>query len=87
MHDGGKHGVDLGSGYKNDKACATFVEYIAQEQRELLANTLAKAKFFSIQSDGSTDVANVENELFVALYLDPHAPDGKVHVRNRFLSV
>ena len=82
-----KHGVDLGSGYKNDKACATFVEYIAQGQRELLANTLAKAKFFSIQSNGSTDAANVENELFVALYLDPHAPDGKVHVCNRFLSV
>lgn len=78
-----KHGINLGSGYKNDKACATFVEYIAQEQRELLANTLSKAKFFSIQSDGSTDAANVENELFVALYLDPHAPDGKVHVRNR----
>ena len=27
-----KHGVDLGSGYKNDKACATFVEYIAKQQ-------------------------------------------------------
>jgi len=33
-----KHGVDLGSGYKNDQTCATFVEYIAQEQRTLLAN-------------------------------------------------
>ena len=25
-----KHGVDLGSGYKNDKACSTFVEYITE---------------------------------------------------------
>ena len=58
-----KHGVDLGSDYKNDKACATFVEYIAKQQRELLSSTLAKAKFFSIQADGSTDVGNVENEL------------------------
>ena len=71
-----KHGVDLGSGYKNDKACATFVEYIAQQQRKLLTSTLAKAKFFSIQADGSTNVGNVENELFLALYLDPHAPGG-----------
>ena len=82
-----KNGVDLGSGYKNDKACATFVEYIAQQQSELLTSTLAKAKFFSIQANGSTDVGNVENELFLALYLDPDAPDGKVHVCSRFLSV
>ena len=63
------------------------MEYIAQEQSKLLTNTLAKAKFFSIPSYGSTNAASIENELFVALYLDPHAPDGKVHVRNRFLSV
>ena len=30
------HGVDLGQGYKNDQACATFVEYIAREQRDIL---------------------------------------------------
>ena len=24
-----KHGVDLGPGYRNDHACATFIEYIA----------------------------------------------------------
>ena len=29
-----KHGVHLGTGYKNDKACAVFVEFIAQERRE-----------------------------------------------------
>jgi len=26
------YGIVLGSGYKNDQACATFVEYIALEQ-------------------------------------------------------
>jgi len=41
-----KYGVDLGSGYKNDQACATFVSYIAQEQRQLLACAVAKAKIF-----------------------------------------
>ena len=45
-----KHGVDLGTGCKNNQACATFVEYIAQSQREKLADVLGKAKFFSIQT-------------------------------------
>ena len=31
-----KHGVDLGAGYKNNQACAIFVDYIAQAQREAL---------------------------------------------------
>ena len=49
------HGVDLGTGYKNDQACATFIEYIAREQRDILVKQLDKAKFYSIQADGSTD--------------------------------
>ena len=32
-----KHGTDLGTGYKNNQACATFVEYIAQSLKEGLA--------------------------------------------------
>ena len=32
-----RHGVDLGHGYKNELACATFIDYIAQEQRQGLA--------------------------------------------------
>ena len=82
-----RHGVDLGSGYKNDQACAEFVKYIAQEWRALLNSTLSKAKFFSIQGDGSTDSGNIEEELFLVLYFDPRAEDGKVHVRDKFLSV
>ena len=58
-----KHGVDLGSGYKNNQACAVFIEYIAQAMKETLVNILAKAKFFSIQGDGSTDSANVEDDI------------------------
>ena len=37
-----------------------------------------------MQADGSTDAGNVENELFLALYFDPYAKDGKVHVRYKF---
>ena len=35
----------------------------------------------------SMNAGNVENKLFLALYFDLYAKDGKVHVRNRFLSV
>ena len=42
------HGVDLGLGYKNRQACSVFVEYIAKEQRQNLADTLGKCKFFAV---------------------------------------
>ena len=57
------------------------MEYIAQSQREGLADMLAKAKFFSIQADGSTDSANIEDELFLTLYFDAHTQDGRVPVQ------
>ena len=63
------------------------MEYIAQSQIEGLAAVLAKAKFLSIQADGSTDSANIEDELFLVLYFDAHSQDGVVHVQNRFLTV
>lgn len=82
-----KHGVELGTGYKNNQACAVFIEYIAEKQRILLNEKLKKAKYFSIQADGSTDCANKEEELFHALFFDPYADDGKVHVRSKFFAV
>ena len=49
-------------------------------------SALAGAKFFSLQADGSTDAGKVEDELFLVLYFDLHAKDGKVHVHDRFLT-
>ena len=44
-----KHrGAQLGQGYKNDRACSMFIEYIARDQQERLVATLSKAHFFSI---------------------------------------
>ena len=82
-----QHGVQLGTGYKNNQACSVFVEYIAKEQRIMLREQLKMAKFFSIQADGSTDCANKEEELFLVLYFDPYSDDGKVHVRSKFFAV
>ncbi len=43
-----RHGVDLGPGYKNDQACATFLEFIAREQQEILLTALSSSKVFSL---------------------------------------
>ena len=73
----------MGAGYKNIQACAVFVDYIAQAQREALAVQLVKA---NIQADGRTDSENVEDKLCL-VYFDPYTQDGKVHVRNKCLTV
>ena len=82
-----RHGVNLGTGYKNEKACATFVDFISLEQQHIVVNSLAKARFFSLQLDGSTDSGNVEDEVFLVVYSDLFSTDGRIHVRNEFLTV
>ena len=82
-----KHGVVLGTGYKNNQACSVFTEYIAKEQRILLNQKLKNVHYFSIQADGSTDCANKEEELYLVLYFDPYTDDGKVHIRSKFFAV
>ena len=77
----------MGAGHKNNQACAGFVDCIGQAQKEALGAQLAKAKFFSIQADGSTDSANIEDELYLLVYFDPLTNDGVVHVRNKFFTV
>ena len=79
-----RHGVNLGQGYKNDLACSMFVDYIARDMRENLCDILQAANVFSIQMDGATDTANMEEELFLAVYFDPYSEDGSVHVRNKY---
>lgn len=46
------HGVDLGTSYNNNQACAGILEQDFTEQLAIVQN---KAKFFSTQADGSTD--------------------------------
>ena len=48
---------------------------------------IAKAKFFSILLDGSTDSANVDDEVLLVLWFDPEGSDEKVHTRMSFLKV
>jgi len=72
--------------YKNDHACASFVNFIALDQLEFLKTQLRE---FNIQSDASTNAAstnaaNKECELFMVQYLDCKATDGQLHIRDRF---
>ena len=82
-----RHGVDLGQGYKNDRSCATFMEFIARDLQEQLMKALSRSKFFSLQADGSTDAGNIEEELFLVLYFNPYSQDGKVHICDSFFTV
>lgn len=82
-----KHGVDLGNGYKNDHACATFTIFIAKELRVALCNELSLQIFFSLQGDSSTDSANIENELYSVQYLDTKHADGNVVAVNKMFAV
>ena len=82
-----RHGIDLGQSYKKDRACSTFIEFIAREQREKLMAAISRSKFFSIQADTSTDAGNAEEELFLILHFDPYSAAGKVHVCDRYFAV
>ena len=68
-----RYSVDFGAGSKNDQACATFIEFIAREQQQILMAALSQSKFFSFQADASTDAGNIEVELFMVLHFDPFA--------------
>ncbi len=66
-----KQGARIGQGYRNDKACATFVHYITEDLRMQQLNSLSEVKFYSVQSDASTDSSNIEVELFWCYTLIP----------------
>ena len=79
-----RHGVDLGQGYKNELACANFIDYIAHEQQQGLVSALSKVKYFSLQADGSTDASDIKDEVFLAFYCNPYS---NIHVRSKFFIV
>ena len=82
-----RHGVNLGTGYKNNQACTQFVEFIAKVEQQNFVEVLSKAHFFSLQADGSTDCATIEDEMYLCLFFDSNGVDGRVHVRDVFFAV
>ena len=50
-------------------ACSTFVDFIAKYLRINMYKALQSHKFFSIQMDGSTNAANIEEAIFLVMAL------------------
>ena len=48
---------------------ATFVKFIALDLQQQLKKDISSANFFSVQVDANTDSGNIEEELFLILYL------------------
>ena len=82
-----RHGVSVGSSYVNENAGKDFMHYIAESRRQELKEKLAKANFFSLLLDGSTDASNIDNEMFLAVWCDCNGSDQKVYTRMKCLIV
>ena len=80
-----RHGVDVGNAYSTRQQCGEFVdvhgEYIASQLR----SDLAKAKFYSVLTDSSTDSAVTEKEVVYVLHFDPYSNEEEVEVKLSFL--
>ena len=59
-----RQGVSLDESYRTNVVCSTFINFIAEDLHLGLFKALQSQKFFSLHMDGSTDDANVEEEMF-----------------------
>ena len=82
-----RHGVQVGTSYRNENAGKDFVHYIAMAKQQALLQHLTKAKFFSLLLDGSINKGNIDNEVLLAVWCDPDGTDEKVHTRMDYLMV
>ena len=57
------HVKNIGNSYITDRACAVFTDYIGKVTKESFAEDFAKARYYSVLSDGSTDSAVIEQEV------------------------
>ena len=62
-------GMDIGSTYLNDKACASFVNIIGEDTRSDMLNDLSDASFYGLTMHGTTDVATIEQESLFVRYV------------------
>ena len=71
---------------KMTKPVLCLLSLIGHDLQNTLLSELSQHKFFSVKADATTDAGNIEVELYLALHFDPFSTDGKVRVRNTFLS-
>ena len=63
-----KNGVKVGTSYLNDRATTNFTDHIGKVTRESLHKDFAKANFFSVLNDGSTDSGVIEQEQICSFF-------------------
>jgi hypothetical protein len=64
----------IGESYTTDRAATKFVNVIGEITRESLNADLAKARYYSILNDGSTDMSTTEQELVYVLFIQDGTP-------------
>lgn len=67
-----KHGVDIGTAYRNDMSCNVFISHIAEVLASDLREKLSNVNFFSVLTDGSEDASISEKEAIFVRFLDPN---------------
>ena len=75
------NGLEVQKRYRNDRAAAIFIDYIAEQMKVPQKECLLNAKYYSILQDGSTDTSISEQELVYVLFLN----DGQAVLK--FLSI
>ena len=84
-----RHGVSIGSSYTTETTARSFTHFIAEAKRNQLVSTLQNTKFFSLLLDGSTDAANVDNELLLAVlvWFDKNDLEERVCTKTSYLKI
>ena len=66
--------MKIGKTYRNSESAKEFTKATAQVERKSLASAVKTAKFVSVLSDGSTDSAVCEQEMFFLRYVEDGMP-------------
>ena len=64
-----RHGVTIGNTYLNEMGCREMTSCVAESLVLQLHAALAKSRYFSILSDGSTDKGTVEQVLMYIIFI------------------
>lgn len=64
-----------------------MIHYIAETKRHELTTKIVEASFFSLLLDGSTDKANIDNELILVVWCDVNGSDEQIHTRMNYLTI
>ena len=82
-----RHGISIGSSYTTETAARSFTHCIAEAKRNQMVSTLQNTKFFSLLLDGSSDAANIDKELLLAVWFDKNDLEERVCTKISYLKI